>query len=181
MHIRSPSWLYCLFLFLWAITETEVQLWRNLFFLYASETGRASLWYRVPVWTFVSAVHLQTRLVLAETVKSLEQTPSAHYFSIHSDLLSLAFVSDVRRKNVKALKPQDSIFGLYISFLLIVITVRERRTLKLNFYCPFACPGLTGLTTVINLSLNELVKALCGCKNNEYCTNLTLRGVFIVR
>lgn len=124
MHIHSPNWCVCLLLFLWALTQAEVQFWRNLFYLYASETGRASLRHRVPVWTFVSAVHLQTRLVLAETVKSLEQTPSAHYFSIHSDLLSLAFVSDVRRKHVKALKPGSYIWTLHW-VLLIVITVQD--------------------------------------------------------
>lgn len=38
-----------------------------------------SLQYLVPVWTFVSAVHLQSRLVLAERVKSVEQTTAALY------------------------------------------------------------------------------------------------------
>lgn len=97
MRLQSLSWLQCLLFYSFGLQQNP-KFWRNFSLTCpASETGPVSLWYRVPVWTFVSAVHLQTRLVLAETVKSLEQTPSAHYFSIHSDPLSLAFVSDVMR------------------------------------------------------------------------------------
>lgn len=108
--------------------QQNLKFWRNLSSLYASETGPVSLRSRVPVWTFVSAVHLQTRLVLAETAKSLEQTPSAHYFSIHSDPLSLAFVSDVMRKqHVKALKLGSYIWTLRWVLLIVIITVQDRR------------------------------------------------------
>lgn len=100
------------------------RLWRNLAYSRAAESGPVSLWYRVPVWTFVSAVHLQTRLVLAETVKLLEQTPSAHNFSIHSDPLSLAFVSDVMRKHVNALKLVSCIWTLHW-VLVTVLTAQD--------------------------------------------------------
>lgn len=48
----------------------------------------------VAVGAFVTAVHLLTRLALAVTAKPLEQTPSAHYFSIqHSHLFQPLYVS----------------------------------------------------------------------------------------